>query len=472
MNNVVKNIIWNAGYQVFAILMPLLTIPYVSRILGSETLGKATTVTSFSAFLGIAISMGLYQFGPRPIAQNENNKRELAQSFFSLWKAQLLVGLVLILGYSLYYLRHDLLYLTQIPYLVGIALDISWFYIGLGHVKKIVIRNMAVRLIGFAFVFVFVKSSKDVTLYLLILSISQLIANATFLIGLNKKIDWTLWYNTKMYSLKFLLVVMIPQIAVQVYTTLDKSIMNLFAGYTEVAYYDQSQKIARIAISLITSLSMIIMPVMAKLDQSDNNKLNKLFEVSFDFTFFISAMFTAVVIAISEQFVPWYFGESFAGMIANMMLVSIIIVFVSSGGVIANQFAMAKGLTKVYSLPYYFGAALAVTLFPLLVIQMGAMGATVGIVLIEIAVFIVRAYMVRKYVRIWQLIVRQGRVVIIAGISATVGYGIHFVEPNLLEGIIVTTLSTLTTFILLSVILRVNIIKDAKMYLIKRKNSE
>lgn len=284
MNNVVKNIIWNAGYQVFAILMPLLTIPYVSRILGSETLGKATTVTSFSAFLGIAISMGLYQFGPRPIAQNENNKRELAQSFFSLWKAQLLVGLVLILGYSLYYLRHDLLYLTQIPYLVGIALDISWFYIGLGHVKKIVIRNMAVRLIGFAFVFVFVKSSKDVTLYLLIISISQLIANATFLIGLNKKIDWTLWYNTKMYSLKFLLVVMIPQIAVQVYTTLDKPIMNLFAGYTEVAYYDQSQKIARIAISLITSLSMIIMPVMAKLDQSDNNKLNKLFEVSFDFT--------------------------------------------------------------------------------------------------------------------------------------------------------------------------------------------
>ena len=405
-----KNILLNAIYQVFLLLVPIVTLPYVARVLGASNLGIYSSTTAVIVFLGVIINFGLNQLGSRKIAQA--NQFDRLSVFFDLWKLQFASGIVVTALYILcIFLFSDetQIYLTQLLYLLSFIFDISWYFIGLGQIQKVVLRNTVVKLIGVALIFLFVKNKDQLLAYILINGGTFFASNIFFWTEIGHQNKELKVFNSKpMHPFRINLnyarsafLLMMPQIAVQVYTSLDKPIVRAMSNNVQVSYYDQSQKIARMVIAIVSSASVVLMPKMA--GSKDKLATNKMFEDSLYYTSKIAFIATVVVCANSFDFVPWFFGEKYAPMALNMFIASLIILFISLGGVFSNQLALALGLDKIFAIPYYVGAVFNLVLNYFLTLRFASIGASVALVLTEAIVLTLRVSLLHRHLHIFEV---------------------------------------------------------------------
>lgn len=473
MKNTISNIIYNSLYQVFILFVPLLTIPYVSRVLGVNGVGINALVSAVANFIGTVIIIGMYQLGPREIAKADQGK--MRSVFFSLWRIQMIAGVLVISIYviviSFFISQHKIFFLLEVPYLISYALDISWFFIGIGKVKKVILRNSLIKLSSLILIFIFVRNKNSLWVYILILSVSAFVANLIFWISLKRELPSvhknTVKINSKPY-IKQAIFLLVPQVALQLYTNLDNVIVGGIAGSTQLAYYDQSQKIARIIVAILTSASTIIMPKMAA--SKDKKLMNSIFKVSLDYTL-ILALYTSAMIMINvPNFIKWYYGTNFHSMNNNMFYVSVIIIFISYGGVFSNQYMLANGQYSRFSIPYYIGGVLNIGLNILLVNLFGADGGTLSLIITEFVICISRLYLVKDELNIKNLLNGQIGIVSTFGMTLIICLIMPItIKISLLLTLILQTLLGSIVFVFGLVIFRTRIINDVQSLLKKRK---
>lgn len=454
MKKTFGNIILNSLYQVFIILIPIITIPYVSRVIGPASLGINSYYTAISLFLGYFILMGIAQLGPKEISQANIDERNT--TFFELWSIQVLSGIVVLIGYliSILFSKNSFFLTLQIPYLLSVILDISWFYIGIQEMKTVIARNVFIKCLSLILIFIFVKHSKDLWIYMLINSTSTLLSNLFFWIGLKKNLNneksigFKIFFGKKYF--RNALILLIPQMAAQMYTTVDKIVVNHFTSETELSFYDQSQKMARIILAIITSISVVLMPVIAKYDNENNQKsIVKVLKLSLDIMCSSSFLFMYVLILNSESFVPWFFGSSFSPMVKNMQIASLIILPISIGSVFSNQFALAKGYYKAYSIPYIVGAIFNPILNIVLVPIFHSVGASISLLITECMVCILRIFLVRKNLNLKYFLSDYSRLFITFIFSLFIGNFIYLELKSAILTILINGFIELILFIVL-----------------------
>lgn len=185
---------------------------------------------------------------------------------------------------------------------------------------------------------------------------------------------------------------MIPQIATQIYTSLDKPILGLFSSSTQVSFYDNSQRISNMILGVITSISLVIMPKMA----SEGKEAQKVvMKKSLEATVMLGTLFAVIIMANTKQFVPFFFGNKYIPMTPLMFWFTLTIIMIPTGGVFANQFALANRRDKDYAFPVVIGAILEIILSYLLDRHYGAMGAMIAILITEAVVLVLRLWVVR-----------------------------------------------------------------------------
>lgn len=412
MKKTFYNIVINGIYQIFIILLPIITVPYVSRVLGRYYLGEYSFYNGLITFLGVIIVFSLNQLGTKTIAEADFKERR--KKFENLWSLQLVIGSITILIYLaivlLFFSGSKRIYwLLFLPALLSYVFDLSWFYIGISEIKKVVLRNTLIKIASLILIFTLVKSKNDFYLYILINSLGLLLSNAVFLISLKNYLPKkTSQFKLRIKSSLFKsgVILLIPQIAVQIYTSLDKVLIGSLAGQSQLSFYDQSQKIARLILAIVTSLSIVLMPKMAQMNK-DKTKLVQLFQKSLNYTLAIAGFMAIVVMVNTKTFVPWFFGSEFTPMINNMFWSSLIIIFISYGGVFANQYALASGMFKAYSIPYVIGAIIDVSLNLILVPRLSSMGGTISLIVTEFFVCLIRIFLLKNELNLARIFNQQ-----------------------------------------------------------------
>lgn len=411
MKKVSVNLIYNALYQFLLVALPILTIPYLSRTFSTENVGVNGYVGSIVSFAGNFMLLGLNQYGVRTIAQASPD--ELEDKFRDLWIVQVSAGLIILIIYSLlstFFFPYRFFFLLNIPYLIGYGLDISWAYIGMGNVSKVVLRNSIVKISTVVLIFTLIHKSDDLWKYMVINSVGMLLANFIFLIDLTSlgiRLRRIKWQQANFRYFKPLLFLAIPVVSAQLYTNIDSTIVGTIAGAKQLAYYDQSQKMSRIILAILTSISTVIMPKMAQLDRDgSDDKLFKMFKASVDYTLGLALFFALILMINAKSFIIFFYGKKYTPMTFNMFWVSLIIIFVSYGGVYATQLALAKGLYREYMIPYVVGAIFSIAANIPITKAFGANGGTVVIVLTEFLVCTLRIYLVRKSINL-KLLVKE-----------------------------------------------------------------
>ena len=385
-----KNYILNTIYQVLILIVPLVTTPYVSRVLGADGVGVYSyTYSNVSYFLLIG-ALGSRTYGSREIAYLQNDPEKRSRLFYELVILKSITSLFAIAAYLVYlvfFVAADTkIAALQAIYLVAEGLDIIWLFQGMEDFSRVVFRNTIVKIFNVLLVFALIKTRDDVDRYTLILAGMTLLANLSiwcFVPRYVKRVPLRTLQPFRHLKDEFLL--FLPSIAIHVYTYVDKSMIRAFSvNAVENGYYEQSEKIVRVAISVITSLSTVMAPRIAKTFAEGNRALlNSYMRKSFRFTWMLAIPVMLGIMAVSGTFVPVFFGAGYEKVKLLMPLYSILIVFVSMSYILGIQFLIAVGRQNVYTLAVTISAAVNVAMNLVLIPRFASVGATVATITAE-----------------------------------------------------------------------------------------
>lgn len=427
------NIVYNAVYQIFLVLVPLITVPYLSRVLGPKTYGIYSSVNNTVQFLMIFCILSLSYIGMRTISRTRTygTPQELTEAFWGLWYFQGIAGIVTIsltvFVCSVFHVQYWNYLLLMVPYLISAQVDISWFFQGLADFGRVVLKNTAVKLVSVVLILLWVKSPADLWKYLLIMSVSTMLGSFVFWFDIHRYVGKPVKHFYKYHTtIKAIVTLMIPQIATQIYTSLDKPLLGIFQNSTQVAFYDNSQRISNMILGVITSISLVIMPKMA----SEGKEAQKVvMKKSLEATVMLGTLFAVIIMANTKEFVPFFFGQKYTPMIPLMFFFTLTIIMIPTGGVFANQFALANKRDKDYAFPVVIGAILEIVLSFLLDRPFGATGAMIAILITEFVVLILRLWVVKDAFNFKEVFHDVPKYFLIAIITLIIG----MLMPNLIH---------------------------------------
>lgn len=408
--SITKNYIYNLIYQIMVLILPLITTPYISRVLGAENIGIYSYTLSISAYFILFGSLGIALYGQREIAYNQENKKKYSEIFYEI---VILRFITMAISMAIFYFvfvngkQYQMYYKILLLELLANSLDISWFFQGLEEFKKTILRNIVVKLISIICIFVFVKTSYDLKKYFMIYVLSILIGNLSLWAYLPKYIE-KINYKTLniLKHIKPTIGLFIPQIAIQVYTVLDKTMIGaIISNKAEVGFYEQSQKIIKILLTVVTALGTVMVPRMANVYiKKEKGQMTNYMKKSFCFMYLLAFPIIFGMISISDEFVPIFFGPGYDRVSMLMKIISPIILMIGMSNVIGTQYLLPTKRQREYTISVVLGAIINFVMNFILIGRYGAIGASIGTVIAETMVAVVQMYYIRNDFNIRKII--------------------------------------------------------------------
>lgn len=454
--SVVKNYLYNAIYQILSIIIPLITTPYLSRVLGAEKIGIYSYTLSITTYFILFGSLGVAMYGQREIAYMQNDISKRSKTFFEIFIMKcctLFISLVIFYFTFCINGQYSMYYKILILEIIANVIDISWYFQGLEEFKKTVTRNTIVKIISVICIFLFVKNEYDFNKYFYIYVLSNFFGNFTLWLYLPKYVKKVKLKKLEIYKhFKPTISLFIPQIAVQVYTVLDKTMIGMIVDdKSEVGYYEQAQKIIKLLVTIATSLGVVMMPrIAATYSEGNMKKVKEYMENSFSFIMFLSFPLMLGMISISSKFVPIFYGDGYDKVIPLIAIISPIIVLIGLSNVMGMQYLLPTKQQNKYTLSVIIGAIVNFTFNLLLIYKWKSIGASIATVIAEFSVTVTQFFLLRKEISVIDVIKSSAKYVFSALIMFLISIFLgKFIKNNLLSIICQVLSSSIVYFGLL-----------------------
>lgn len=400
--SVKKNYIYNLIYQMIVLIIPLVTTPYVSRVLGADGVGTYSYIYSIVTYFVLFGSLGVIMYGQREIAYVQDNKKQRTKVFWEIVFFRFITMLISIGTYICFFgIRGNevLFYRIFALELISNIFDISWFFQGLEEFKKTITRNIIVKVIGVISIFIFIKTKLDLSKYILIYTLFNLLGNLTLWLYLPKYTEkiGIKELNIKKH-IKPIISLFIPQIAIQVYTVLDKTMLGSILGdMTQVGNYEQSQKIIKMSLTVVAALGTVIAPRIANaIANKKDEEVKTLLEKSFKFVWMLGVPIMLGIIAISNTIVAWFLGEGYEQSVTLLKIGSLLVMAMGLNNITGMQYLIPAKKQKIYTKSVIFGAITNFVLNLILINVLKAEGAIIASVIAEFTVLLIQIYYIRN----------------------------------------------------------------------------
>lgn len=420
--SVAKNYLYNVSYQIFTLIVPLVTTPYITRVLGSTGVGANAYTNSIIQYFILFGSVGVSLYGNRSIAYQRDNKEQMSNTFWSVVTMRFITIAIAYLAFLIFLLfttKFRLIYIFQSIQIIAAALDISWLFMGLEDFRKTVLRNIVVKLISTSMIFLCVHSKEDLGIYVFVLSASIILGNLSLWWGLKAYVNKPNLRKIRPFiHLRESIVLFIPQISMQIYLVLNKTMLGNMDGVVSAGYYENSDKIVKMLLAVVTAIATVMLPRMANTyARRDFKKLNQYLYSTIDFVTYTSVLMVAGIAGVSPKFAVWFMGSDFAitgGLIAVLSLVCPAIAWST---VIGSQYLVTTNQTNKFTFAVTFGAVLNLVSNLLLIPLFGVMGAVISTVLSEFAITLIDILLIRRQINVQRLFTDKWKCVLIGVVT-------------------------------------------------------
>jgi O-antigen/teichoic acid export membrane protein len=395
--NLLHNILALSGVQALAYLLPLITLPYVTRVLGVEVWGTVALVQVVLSYFTMVTNWGFSLSGTRKVAEHRNDLDKLSEIFMTIWFAQwalfILACLVLIgmIGFVPYFESNASFYLYGIGVILGNILFPVWFLGGLERMKELAGIQLFTRSLAVPLTFIFISKPSDAPLILAISGITEIVSGTLSIYWIKKTLHlkWVLPTKEKIYQeIKEGASVFSSFLWISCYTTITPIILGLMAGATAVGYYSLADRFIKAAQSFLAPISKAIFPRLSYLYKNDFGAACRLLVKSSKVFLLISLMVSIAMWILAPYIIVLMGGEDFLPSIEILRWLSPVPFIVSLSNILGIQIMMANNkiaaLNKVYGIA---GVLSICILFPLIYL-FGAVGASLNTLIIEIFVTI------------------------------------------------------------------------------------
>ncbi|MBF7123767.1 polysaccharide biosynthesis C-terminal domain-containing protein [Pediococcus pentosaceus] len=400
---VVKNYLYNAFYQIFVLLVPLVTTPYLSRVLGPHGVGINSYTNSIIQYFILAGSIGIGMYGNRQIAFVRDDKEKLTRTFYEIFFLRIItitIAYVFFVVFLLLTKEYRLYYIAQSISIIAAAFDISWFFMGVENFAVTIFRNLVIKILSLICIFTFVKSFNDLFIYIAILSLSLLFGNLTLFPSLKRYVGRVNW--KKLGILKHLapsISLFIPQIAIQIYLVVNKTMLGSLDSVVAAGYFDQSDKVIRLVLAVVTATGTVMLPHVANAYmRGDVQKTKESLYSSFSFVSALSVPMMFGMIAITKTFVPLFFSKKFIAIVPLMQVESVVILIIAWSSAIGVQYLLPTQQNKNYTISVVLGAIVNIIINIPLILWLGAFGASIATVCSEITVSGYQLFSIRNQI--------------------------------------------------------------------------
>lgn len=429
-----KNYLYVVVYNILSVITPLITAPYISRVLGTEGVGTYSYYYAITYYFTLIAKLGLTNYGTRRIAEVKSDSKKLIEEFTSIYAMQVLVTVIVSIVYFGFVLStygaNRLIGLVFGIWVVSNGINIDWFLFGVERFKETSTRNMVVKLVEVVAVFVFIRQPGDVWKYCLIYSLGFCVTYICFFSMGRKYLSFK--DIDKKYVLKHIkpcLILMIPVIALSIYRSMDKVMLGyLTKDLNENGLYENAEKIIYSLTMFISSLGQVMMPRMsALLSDGKTDEVKKGVASSLSFICFMTNAMCFGVLAVSYSLVPWFFGEEFSQSALLMNILAVTLIFIGWGNVVRTQYIIPKKKDNIYIISISLGAVLNLIVNALLIPKFGAVGACIGTVIAEFSVPVYQSFVLRKELDTGKMLIQNFKFTVYGLIMFAVLMGIQYI---------------------------------------------
>lgn len=396
-----KNFIINVGYQLLIYIFPLITTPYVSRVLGVNNTGIYSYTYSVVNFFMLVAMLGMNNYGNREIARVRDNQKKVNRLFSSMYGLQLITTTATLVAYVFYLVffcrKYREVAAIQSIFLVSTCFDVNWFYFGLEKFKMTISRNVLIKVISLILIFTCVKHRSDLWIYTTIMGGATLVSQLYLMAILHRYVHIELVARGEIFRhFKQVLVLFIPVLAYGIYAIMDKIMIGVFSNTVELGNYENAQKIISIPISVITALGTVMLPRMSYVLNNDKSRYKPILRTSMKLAMVMATTFTFGIWAVSDEISLIMFGSEFTKSAGIMRFLSLYLVFTAWANVVRTQFLIPTRRDRIYVESTIFGAVINLVFNMIFIPQYGAYGACAGTVLAEVSVMVWQTVKARK----------------------------------------------------------------------------
>ena len=469
---IIKNYLYNAGYQLLVILLPLITMPYVTRVLTDVGYGQYSYTFANIQYFVLIAGLGTVLYGNREIAYASKSKsKEIISKKF--WEIELLnvfsvfATFIVFSILNLFFFKHSNLMWIQSLNIINVLFDISWLFMGLENFKITVFRNTIIKLLSVVLIFAFVKSKGDLSLYIFIMSGTLLLGNLSLWPQLRHVVIKPRISELRpLRHLKPSLSLLLPQIALQFYMQINKSIVGLIDSPTDSGYYYSSDMIVRAILAIVTATGTVMLPHVAKAyAEKKKRKVREMLYKSFDFISFLAVPLSFGLAAISLKAVPWFLGHQYVTVGKVIMIESLVIVLDGWGNALGEQFLLPQGRNKDYTFSIFTGAVVNLILVVPMIYVLGVYGAMFSYCIAEVSVFAYQLAVVRNDLRFRNLFINFPKYLVSGLIMFIIVFSLnHFLKLNVFSLLFEIAIGMFVYAIMIFA-LKPTILKEGKIFL-------
>ena len=402
-----KNSAFSMVNKGLSVIFPLVTVSYVSRVLGASGIGEVSSVQNFSTYFSMAAALGIPSYGVRAIAQTRNNKEVCNKTFSELFIINFISTFFATILYlsAMFCLRENypntVLCLVFSGTIIFNVINIEWIYQGFEEYEYITIRSLGIKIVSIILMFFLVRQKTDLVAYAFIICFGSVGNYVLNLINLKKYVQLHFKNISLRRHIVPIMTFFISVIAIEIYSLLDISMLTVMSNTTCVGYYSNSTKIVKAVANTLTGISAVLMPRFSYLFIEGNKKeIKKLSSQFLNITFVISMPCCIGIILTADQVVEVLFGPNFEPAISTIRILSLLVVLMPLSGGVFCQLLLTSGKEKSYLRCVLSGTIVNASLNYILIPLYTQNGAAVASVIAEFTVSMAMVIVSGKIIKV------------------------------------------------------------------------
>lgn len=395
---------------VVGLLYPVITFPYISRVLHPDGVGLIQFLQSVVSYFALFAALGIPLYAVKEIAKYKDDEKERNKTtaeILILFCIQTLIvySVLLISGFVVNQFHENLiLFLILSLHLFLAAIGCDWFYQGVEEFKFITIRSLVVKFLSLIALFVFVKSENDIYVYAVLIVIAEAGNYVINFIHLQKYISFSSLNFRELdikRHIKPAFEIFLLNVIVSIYINLDSVMLGFMKGNDSLGYYTAATKITKAFTGFTSALGFVVFPRVAGYFKEGNmSKFRELINKSLSFTLFVLIPVSVGLFVCAEPLVSVFCGAEYSSSVLTLRILSPIIVFISISGILGTNALYAMDKQRVVMISTASGALLNLILNFSLIPHLSQDGAAIASLVAEVSVAVTMLYYGNKYIRL------------------------------------------------------------------------
>jgi PST family polysaccharide transporter len=387
-----RNIAALASVRVVGYLLPMITMPYVTRVLGVESWGELALAQVIVGYFGLLTDWGFSISATRKVAALREDRNRLSQVFLSIWAAQWLLAavsiivLLLLIAFVPYFRGNARFYFYGLGTIVGGVLFPVWFLTGLERMKQVALIQIFARFMTVPLIFILLQTPADAPLMIAIPAGTGFVAGALTIYWIITKLSM-IWmiptFRQVVGELTEASTLFLSTIWISLYTSVTPAILGMIAGPVAVGYFTLADKVRQFVQSALGPVFQAMFPRMSYLFASNIFEARALLKRSAALIVGTSALASLVLWLFADTIITLLAGDQFSKAASVLRWLAPLPFIISLSNLFGIQIMLPNRFTQAFNRILLAAGTMSLCMIVPFIQWKGAEGASINTFLTE-----------------------------------------------------------------------------------------